>query len=89
MRLAPTVATVGTQRRCHGADQQEADELGVDPGGQHAASRPSAPPRMPFIFPHVALMPDAHLGKGATVGSVIPTLARSFRLRSVSISAAA
>jgi tRNA-splicing ligase RtcB (3'-phosphate/5'-hydroxy nucleic acid ligase) len=30
--------------------------------------------RMPFIFPHVALMPDAHLGKGATVGSVLPTL---------------
>jgi tRNA-splicing ligase RtcB (3'-phosphate/5'-hydroxy nucleic acid ligase) len=29
---------------------------------------------MPFVFPHVALMPDAHLGKGATVGSVIPTL---------------
>ena len=29
--------------------------------------------RMPFIHPHVALMPDAHLGKGATVGSVIPT----------------
>jgi tRNA-splicing ligase RtcB (3'-phosphate/5'-hydroxy nucleic acid ligase) len=29
---------------------------------------------MPFIFPHIALMPDAHLGKGATVGSVIPTL---------------
>src|SRR6478735_6651103 len=29
--------------------------------------------RMPFIFPHLALMPDAHLGKGATVGSVIPT----------------
>ena len=30
--------------------------------------------RMPFIHPHVALMPDAHLGRGATVGSVIPTL---------------
>jgi tRNA-splicing ligase RtcB len=30
--------------------------------------------QMPFIFPHIALMPDAHLGKGATVGSVIPTL---------------
>jgi len=30
--------------------------------------------RMPFIHPHIALMPDAHLGKGATVGSVIPTL---------------
>ena len=29
---------------------------------------------MPFIHPHVALMPDAHLGRGATVGSVIPTL---------------
>ena len=30
--------------------------------------------QMPFIHPHVALMPDAHLGLGATVGSVIPTL---------------
>jgi tRNA-splicing ligase RtcB len=30
--------------------------------------------RMPFIAPHLALMPDAHLGRGATVGSVIPTL---------------
>ncbi|WP_314452849.1 RtcB family protein [uncultured Microbacterium sp.] len=29
--------------------------------------------RMPFIYPHLALMPDAHLGLGATVGSVIPT----------------
>src|SRR5512134_403253 len=29
---------------------------------------------LPFVYPHVALMPDAHLGKGATVGSVIPTL---------------
>lgn len=28
---------------------------------------------MPFIYPHLALMPDAHLGRGATVGSVIPT----------------
>ena len=30
--------------------------------------------QMPFIHPHLALMPDAHLGKGATVGSVIPTV---------------
>lgn len=30
--------------------------------------------KMPFIYPHMALMPDAHLGMGATVGSVIPTL---------------
>ncbi len=29
---------------------------------------------MPFIHRWVALMPDCHLGKGATVGSVIPTL---------------
>ncbi|SIS74494.1 RtcB family protein [Insolitispirillum peregrinum] len=28
---------------------------------------------MPFIFHHVAVMPDVHLGIGATVGSVIPT----------------
>jgi RNA-splicing ligase RtcB len=29
--------------------------------------------RLPIIEGHVALMPDAHLGKGAAVGSVIPT----------------
>jgi tRNA-splicing ligase RtcB len=28
---------------------------------------------LPFVAGHVALMPDAHLGMGATVGSVIPT----------------
>jgi tRNA-splicing ligase RtcB len=28
---------------------------------------------LPFIRPHVALMPDAHWGMGSTVGSVIPT----------------
>ena len=28
---------------------------------------------MPFVHKHVALMPDAHLGKGATIGSVIAT----------------
>ncbi len=28
---------------------------------------------MPFVVPHVALMPDAHSGKGAAVGTVIPT----------------
>jgi tRNA-splicing ligase RtcB (3'-phosphate/5'-hydroxy nucleic acid ligase) len=30
--------------------------------------------RMPFIFHHIAVMPDVHVGKGSTVGSVIPTL---------------
>jgi tRNA-splicing ligase RtcB len=28
---------------------------------------------MPFVHKHVAVMPDVHLGMGATVGSVIPT----------------
>jgi len=28
---------------------------------------------MPFVYPHVALMPDAHYGKGSAVGTVIPT----------------
>jgi len=30
--------------------------------------------RMPFIYRHMAAMPDVHLGKGSTIGSVIPTL---------------
>ncbi|HEX7986514.1 MAG TPA: RtcB family protein [Duganella sp.] len=30
--------------------------------------------RMPFIYKHIAVMPDVHLGKGSTIGSVIPTL---------------
>lgn len=31
--------------------------------------------RLPFILPQgLAVMPDAHLGKGATVGSVVPTV---------------
>lgn len=30
--------------------------------------------KLPFIFRHLAVMPDVHVGKGSTVGSVIPTL---------------
>jgi len=30
--------------------------------------------RMPFIYKHIAVMPDVHLGKGSTIGSVVPTL---------------
>ena len=30
--------------------------------------------RMPFLYKHMAAMPDVHLGKGSTIGSVIPTL---------------
>lgn len=29
--------------------------------------------RMPFIHKHLAVMPDVHVGKGSTIGSVIPT----------------
>ena len=42
----------------------------LDPVTREQAERAST---MPFVFPHIALMPDAHLGRGATVGSVIPT----------------
>src|SRR5882762_4721804 len=28
---------------------------------------------LPILGGHIAIMPDVHLGKGATVGSVIPT----------------
>ncbi|KIF81859.1 RtcB family protein [Noviherbaspirillum autotrophicum] len=30
--------------------------------------------QMPFIYKHIAAMPDVHLGKGSTIGSVIPTV---------------
>ncbi len=30
--------------------------------------------KMPFIHKWVSVMPDVHLGKGATIGSVVPTL---------------
>lgn len=30
--------------------------------------------KLPFIHKHVAIMPDAHLGKGCTIGSVVPTV---------------
>jgi tRNA-splicing ligase RtcB len=43
----------------------------IEPTTQEQAERTAA---MPFVFPHLALMPDCHLGAGATVGSVIPTL---------------
>jgi tRNA-splicing ligase RtcB len=29
---------------------------------------------LPFVHSHVAVMPDVHVGKGATIGSVIPTI---------------
>lgn len=29
--------------------------------------------KLPFVHKHIAVMPDVHAGKGATIGSVIPT----------------
>lgn len=43
----------------------------IEPNTEEQAVRTSS---MPFIWHHYALMPDAHLGAGATVGSVIPTV---------------
>ena len=42
----------------------------LDANAEEQAIRAS---KMPFIDGHLALMPDAHWGMGATVGSVIPT----------------
>ncbi|MDR1440928.1 MAG: RtcB family protein [Bifidobacteriaceae bacterium] len=41
---------------------------------QATLDQAAAVAQLPFIYPHVALMPDAHVGLGATVGSVIPAL---------------
>src|SRR4051812_42639648 len=42
----------------------------IEPATVDQAAKAS---RLPFIAGHLALMPDAHVGKGSTVGSVIPT----------------
>jgi tRNA-splicing ligase RtcB len=42
----------------------------IDPGTIRQAEKTSC---LPIVDGHVALMPDAHVGIGATVGSVIPT----------------
>lgn len=42
----------------------------IEPGTLRQAEKTA---RLPIIAGHVALMPDAHVGIGATVGSVIPT----------------
>jgi tRNA-splicing ligase RtcB len=44
----------------------EIDEQTVEQAKQTAS--------MSFIYPHVALMPDAHFGKGSAVGTVVPTV---------------
>ncbi len=42
----------------------------IDPGTIRQAEQTA---RLPIVEGHVALMPDAHIGLGATVGSVIPS----------------
>src|ERR1700745_3562473 len=42
----------------------------IDPGTIRQAEKTA---RLSIVDGHVALMPDAHVGIGATVGSVIPT----------------
>ena len=40
---------------------------------QHTIDQAAKASRLPFVTGHLALMPDAHVGMGATIGSVIPT----------------
>ncbi len=42
----------------------------IDPGTINQAHRTAS---LPVVTGHVALMPDAHIGVGATIGSVVPT----------------
>src|SRR5699024_856042 len=43
----------------------------IDPAALRQAQQTAD---LSYVQPHVALMPDAHPGRGATVGSVLPTL---------------
>lgn len=55
------------------------DSHHVDESGARVGFEPQAmeqlrnTARLPFIFKHIAAMPDTHMGYGATVGSVVPT----------------
>ena len=42
------------------------------PVEQEAKQQLANTAKMPFIYRHIAVMPDVHLGKGSTIGSVIP-----------------
>lgn len=43
------------------------------PVDEKAKEQLTATASLPFIFKHLAVMPDVHVGKGSTIGSVIPT----------------
>ena len=44
------------------------------PFAENALEQAKNTASMPFIHKHIAIMPDVHLGKGATIGSVVPTI---------------
>lgn len=65
------------KRVIYGSEQQQAGGVPVkvwsdtiEPAAEQQLINTSL---LPFVFKHVAAMPDVHLGKGATVGSVIAT----------------
>lgn len=68
--LAPILSPTGLPDPPTGARLVNFASL-LEPTTREQAERTAA---LPFVWPHLALMPDAHLGTGATVGSVIPTV---------------
>jgi len=66
--LAPTHQVINVE----GGSPIRAWTIGV-PFEADARAQVERIARLPFIHRHVAVMPDVHLGKGATVGSVIAT----------------
>jgi len=48
-------------------------KIWTDEIGPEAMAQLKNTAALPFVFRHVAAMPDVHLGKGATVGSVVAT----------------
>ena len=72
-RKSATVPDVHGSRFGAGYFHQRAYSDGVefDEGARKQVANMAA---LPFVHSHVAVMPDVHLGRGATVGSVIPTL---------------
>ncbi|GAB1264165.1 RtcB family protein [Aurantivibrio infirmus] len=54
-------------------DQRLAVKIWTDDIDYNTQAQLSRVANLPFVFKHVAAMPDVHLGRGATVGSVIAT----------------
>lgn len=62
------------KRTLSGYDDQKVDvHIWTDNVEQLAEQQLINVAKMPFVFHHVAAMPDVHAGKGATIGSVIAT----------------